>query len=115
MSANIKPAPANNSLATLKPFQLKPTEMLKTCLLKNNSKGQLVIGPTGSGKTFVMAFALKQCQQEHGKFLTDIENLFKLHSVFVLVPKNSIVQTQRVFSKVGVKNCYITNAGSVGE
>lgn len=109
-AANINKQPQP---VALKPFQLKPTERLVKCLLAGNSKGQLIIGPTGSGKTFVMAFALKQCQQEHGKYLTDIENLFKLHNIFVLVPKNSIVQTQRVFSKVGVKSCYITNADSL--
>jgi superfamily II DNA or RNA helicase len=103
-------------IVELKPFQLEPTTRLTDCLLKaidkQNPRGQLVIGPTGSGKTFVMAFALARVQAK-GFYLRKDDDFLKLHTVFILVPKNSVIQTTRVFNKVGVRDTLIINADNL--
>lgn len=97
----------------LKKWQEEPTTILTDCLLNRSSRyGSLVKGPTGCGKTIVMAEAIARAQK-HGYFLRRDDKPFMIHPILVLVPKNSITQTRRVFTRFGLKDVEVLNGDSL--
>lgn len=98
--------------------QIAPANNLKEFLLdigeygKYNNPGCLVIGNTGVGKTFVLADAIFNAQQ-NGKFLSSEDKPFKNYCVMMMTPKRAITQQKRVFYKAGIKDFEIINHNSL--
>jgi len=101
--------------------QVTPSSLVTDCLLDTrNNAGRLVIGPTGCGKTYIMAWAIKQAQITNPEWFTYNDNeMFRLHPIMVITTRNAITQMQREFSKCGLKSVEVVSAdslrGSYGE
>lgn len=95
--------------------QVEPIELTTQCLLDINSKvGRLIIGPTGCGKTWVMAMAIKNAQKAHPELFTfNEDDMFRMHPIVVITPKNAIIEQQRTFTQVGLKDIDVISIDSL--
>lgn len=104
----------------LQPYQIAPAEELIDCLADTtNSVGRVVIGPTGCGKTWVMAGAIKQIQKDFPSYYlyagnTNDEEMFRLHPVMIITPRNCITEMQRVLTRCDIKDVAVCSADSLG-
>ena len=90
--------------------QEKPSDEFLSFLRDPTRDGVLMIGNTGTGKTFVLADALAKAQNE-GLFLNS--NSLNPYRTFLLTPKRAITQQKRVFAKAGIKDYEVTNHSSL--
>jgi len=99
---------------TPKKFQLEPIISLEKYLKQSYDDGApLIQGGTGSGKTIILAEALKRAQDDGLYKECNPERPFQTYPVFILVPRNAIVQTERVLRRQGVVNCLVTSYDSL--
>lgn len=107
----------NIKLAT---HQVEPTNELISCLSDvNNSTGRIVIGPTGCGKTWVMAAAIRQVQHSIPSYYlyggnTNDDEMFRLHPIMLITPRNCITEQQRVLTRCSIKDVAVCSIDSLG-
>ena len=98
----------------LLPHQKAPSDFILDCFLNiGSSKGKLIMGQTGCGKTFVLADAIRRAQDKGLFQINNEARPFQMHSLMVLAPKNCITQHRRVFAKAGLKNVEVTSGDSL--
>lgn len=107
-----------NTNIKLLSHQVEPAKSLADALLNSNNRyGRLVIGPTGCGKTWVMAAAIKEAQLTNPELFTynsdNIDEMFRLHPILVLTPRNVITDMQRAFTRCNLKDIEVTSADSL--
>lgn len=90
----------------LKKFQEPAVEYYLNFLRDPFKKGCILQGPTGCGKTIILLDALKKAQ-EKGEYLGNPDRDFQLHPIFLLCPKNAIVQWRRMIHQYNIKGVEI--------
>jgi superfamily II DNA or RNA helicase len=86
----------------LLPYQEEASQLIEAGI--KAGRPPILIGAAGTGKTYAVAKAIKNCQ-DSGMFSSPN----KIINILVLGPKAIRVQSSRVFSKAGIKNTHVEN------